>query len=83
MSVTVREEYEMPLQAVIIERIILSALITVVAAIAACPFGSSITGFGSLEQITPLAQLEGLGSDEPVEQANYTLSQIQQMNIQD
>lgn len=73
----------MPLQAVIIERVILSALITLVAAIAACPFGSSITGFGSLEQITPLAQLEGLELDQPLDQAKYTLSQIQQMNIQD
>jgi hypothetical protein len=73
----------MPLQAVIIERIILSTLITLIAAIAACPFGSSITGFGSLEKMTPLAQLEGLGLDQPLNQASYTLSQMQQMNTQD
>lgn len=69
----------MPLQAVIIERIILSALITLVAAIASCPFASSINGFGSPESITPLAELEGFFLDEPLNRADYTLTQTHQV----
>ena len=61
----------MLLQAVIMERIILSALITLVVAIASCPFSSSINGFGFLERITPLAELEGLFLDEPLNRADY------------
>ncbi len=73
----------MPLQAVIIERVILSALITLVAAIASSPIGSSINGFSSLEKMTPLAELEGFWVDQAFSPADYTLTQIHPINAQD
>ncbi|MGB3533894.1 MAG: hypothetical protein WBA13_10300 [Microcoleaceae cyanobacterium] len=64
----------MGLQAVIVERLILSILITIVAAIATSPIGSSINGLSRIKSITPLAELEGVASNRPVDPTDYTLS---------
>jgi hypothetical protein len=65
----------MRLQAVIIERIILSGLITLVVAIATHHNGSSINGLSFLSNITPLASLENIEFDQSLYQTDYTLSQ--------
>ncbi|MGB3404021.1 MAG: hypothetical protein WBA77_15155 [Microcoleaceae cyanobacterium] len=70
----------MRLQGVIVERVILSGLITLVVAIATHHNASSIHGFSFLSHITPLAELEGIELDRDLYQTDYTLSQSPVIN---
>lgn len=72
----------MPLQAVIIERVILSGLITLVAAIATSQNGSSIDGFSFLSKMTPFSELEGIALEQSLDQTDYAMSQNYIINTQ-